>query len=46
MAPLDPFLKEKNVRVFDEKIGNPIAKNSETLFVPDPRGYSHDTGEF
>ena len=44
MAPLDPSLKGKNIIIFAdaEEVGNPIAENGETLFVPDPRGCSHD----
>ena len=42
-APLDPSQKGKNIKVFNEKpVGNPITKNRETLFVPDPQGYSHN----
>ena len=42
-APLDPSLKGKNVILFDKaKDGNPIAKNGEVLFLPDPKGYCHD----
>ena len=50
MAPLDPFLKGKNIMVFgdaeiprDEIVSNPIAESGETLFIPDPQDcYNHD----
>ena len=50
MAPLNPSLKGKNVRIFgddeipkEDLVSNPIdAESRETLFIPDPQDcYNH-----